>query len=433
MPDDAAPPPAPDYYATPYSIQQPDGSVTSGELHTDQPVSHGWLSDYAQSQGGVYLGPPAPPPPPPPAPELPPPLPPNATDADRARRAWALGSYEPPAPAPAPASPMPPTPAPVPVTPPRYFLSGPLDYAYAPPGVEPSPTGAPEAPAGTGETLAKVAGMRRSLKSQVPSIIGATTLAPIGAGAGLALGPEASMVTGGLAAGAGSALGEGATILGEKITGAEPAEEGTALERMGNAFIRGAGGELITVALRYGPAVIASKAAPIVDAAKEVGPLLNDTASGLGQWWAGVAKRTPEQIGKAWDALVQSGDAQKLAGGAVNSMQRIVDAIEASGKGIATKELLEGLGISGGIAGAVHTGNPLLLAGPAIPLARGIASRVVPFATGVAARTPGGLEWLAGLPQTAALAEPFVYPLRAGAQALIARNAPTAQQTFEPR
>src|SRR5215472_183644 len=146
MPDDDAPP-SPDYYETPYSIQRPDGSVDSGTLHTDQPVTHGWLSDYAQSQGGVYLGPPAPAPTPPPAPESqpPPPLPPNATDADRANRAWALGSYEPPAPAPAPQSPMPPMPAPTPVTPPRYFLSGPLDYAYAPPGVEPSPTGAPEA------------------------------------------------------------------------------------------------------------------------------------------------------------------------------------------------------------------------------------------------------------------------------------------------
>jgi len=328
---------------------------------------------------------------------------------------------------------MPATPAPAPVVPPRYFLSGPLDYAFAPPGVEPSPTGAPEAPPGTGETIAKVAGMRRSLRSQVPSIVGATALAPIGAAAGLPLGPEMSMATGGLAGGAGSALGEGTTILGEKLTGAEPAEEGTALERMGNAFIRGASGELITVPLRYGPAVIASKATPIIDAAKEVGPLLNDATTGLGQWWANVAKRTPAQIGKAWDALVESGDAQKFAGRAFDSMQRIVDTIGASGKGFGGKELLEGLGIGTGITAAVHTGNPLPLTVPAVALSRGIASRVVPFAAGAAARTPGGLEWLAGLPQTAALAEPFVFPLRAAAQALIAKNAPSAQETFEPQ
>jgi len=436
MPDDDAPPPSPDYYETPYSIQRPDGSIDSGTLHTDQPVTHGWLSDYAQSQGGVYLGAPQPtsttttttqPPP-----ELPPPLPPNATDADRARRAWALGSYEPPAPAPAPASLMPPTPAPTPVAPPRYFLSGPLDYAYAPPGVEPSPTRAPEAPAGTGETIARVAGMRRSLKSQVPSIIGATTLAPIGAAAGLPLGPEASMVTGGLAAGAGSALGEGATILGEKVTGAEPAEEGTAVERMGNAFIRGTGGELITVPFRYPAALVASKLSPIIDAAKEAGPLLNDATTQLGQWWAGVAKRTPEQIGAAWDKLVESGDAQKFAGRAFDSVQQIIDTIGASGKGISPTELLEGLGLTSAVGGAIHTGNPYLLAAPAIPVARGIASRVVPFAAGVAARVPSGLRWLANLPETAALAEPFVYPLRAGAQALVAKNAPSAQETFEP-
>src|SRR5215475_1066923 len=83
MADDDAPP-APESHEAPYLMQMPDGSVQSRVLQTDRPVTHGELSGYVASQGGVYLGAPPPLAPPSPAPTTPAPAP-VPTPAPRAQ------------------------------------------------------------------------------------------------------------------------------------------------------------------------------------------------------------------------------------------------------------------------------------------------------------------------------------------------------------
>jgi len=443
--------PGPSHYETPYSIQRPDGSIDSGTLHTDQPVTHAWLGNYARSFGGTYLGPEAPAPAAPPQAAAPPPAPaaepfvgppqyvPPEVQRMQSPAVEAQWAAERARTAP---SPMPPAPGPSPVPPEKppslmqafggYDLGGgaPLSYALAPP----VPPGAPtvEAPPWSpGESVGDVFVPHRSLQTQVPSILGATVLAPIGAGMGLPLGPEVSLATGALGGGVGSTLGEGTTILSEKITGAPPAEPGSAMHRLENAFVRGAGGELIWAPIRYGPATIAAKAAPVARAFEEVGPVLNNAETQLGQWWQTISQKAPATIVDAWNKLGETGQAL-MAGRYLPSMQKVIGTIEETMQPLTRGEMAGGVGVAGGVQRAVETGNPYHLVAPAVVAARLGAARGVPWAASIMSRTPRGLEWLSRLPAVGRVAEPLVIPLRAGAQAVAAKNFPTTAQIFEP-
>src|SRR5215470_12002153 len=241
MPDDT-PPPAPEYHEAPYLMQMPDGSTQSRILRTDRPITHGELSDYVASQGGVYMGPPPPPapaeqPPPPaeapapaPAPELAGPpeyVPPEVRRmlSPSVTAEWEAESKR--------TSPTPPAPGPSPVPPPSpqpppdyvraatgYDLGGgaPLAGAFAPP-----PPPAPATPAAEPEpppsTAREVYFPKRPLGSQVPAILGSTVFGATGTGLAAPLGPEVAIPVGMGAAGVGGLVGEGTQILAEKISG----------------------------------------------------------------------------------------------------------------------------------------------------------------------------------------------------------------------
>jgi hypothetical protein len=430
MADDNAPP-APESHEAPYLMQMPDGSVQSRVLTTDRPVTHGELSGYVASQGGVYMGPPSPPTPPPaapppaPAPEWqpPPPLPPNATDADRAGRAWALGM--------GPPEPPPPVAAPVAVPAPGVPYATVPEQAWMrqpPPAVEGPPPDAPE------PTARDVYFPQRSFRSQVPSILGSSVFGATGTALATPLGPEVAIPVGMAAAGAGSVVGEGSQILAEKISGSPPAEPGGAWSRLGNAFTRGATFEGLTAPLRYVPILAASKALPIGEATKELEPVLTGTggSTALADWWGQMSTRAPGEIVKEWGKLGTQGQA-RIAGEHLPAMQTIVDTL-AKGEAPIGKVGYGSYGASAtGVPTAILQGHPYAAAAAALPAVREVVREGVPTVASSMLRSPQGAWWLARLPAVSQTAGPiFTVPLRAASQVVGARAWPSAEVAFPP-
>jgi|SRR5262245_19074121 len=467
MPDDA-PPPAPEYHEAPYLMQMPDGSTQSRVLRTDRPITHGELSDYVASQGGVYMGPPPPPAPPaeqpPPPAEAPPPAPelvgPPEYLPPEVRRMLSPGTEAEWTAERQRTSPMPPAPGPPPVPPPSpqpppdyvraatgYDLGGgaPLAGVFAPP---PPPAPPPPAPAPEpAPTAREVYAPKRSLQSQVPSIMGATVFGTTATGLAAPLGPEVAIPVGMGAAGLGSAVGEGTQIISEKVSGSPPAEPGGVVRRLGNAFTRGATFEAPAQALRYVPALIASKAAPTLEAAERMRPILTGTAetaptagkaaevlkpgAQLPAWWQTWSARPPQKMLAAWEKLGEEGQ-RELAGPHFDDMQTIMDTIaEGAEKWSAATPV-----IGATTGGAAHyLGHPYAAASLAFgPTGRAMVTQGTPFVLSGALRTPGLVPPLLWLPKAGRLvAEPLMLGARTTSQTVGAENWPEAETTFPPR
>lgn len=437
--DDTAP--APDYHEAPYMMQRPDGSTETRVLHTDRPITHGELSDYVASQGGVYLGPPPPPStttttttaPPTTTTQWqpPPPLPPNATDLDRANRAWALGSYIPPEEAPPPrAAPPPAPPAAAPtVAPPSlmqafggYDLGGgaALSQAFAPPA-------APEVPAGVRGVIAP----ERTFLSQTPSIIGATVGGRLGSYAATPYGPEAAIGAGMVGAGFGGGVGEGGQILYEKATGAPPAEPGSAWHRIANAALRSGTFEGLTAPLRALPIAVAQGARPAADAMAELEPELSGRATGpLADWWAKWSARPAEEMAKEW-AGMESEKQAAIAGSKLPAMRAMMETVA---KGVAPISRGESVAYGttlAGVPGAVLAGHPGAALTALYPAARAYVREAAPTVMSTIARAAPDSPWLLSLPRTTQVAGALISPVvRGGAQTFGTQRWGSAQTTF---
>ncbi len=467
MPDDAAPP-APEYHEAPYLMQMPDGSTQSRVLRTDRPITHGELSDYVASQGGVYMGPPPPPAPaeqppppaeaPPPPPELvgpPPYVPPEVQrmQSPAVEQQWAAErqrtSPTPPAPGP---SPIPP---PAPQPPPDYVraatgydLGGgaPLAGAFAPPP-PPAPAAAAAEPEAAPPTAREVYFPGRSLQSQVPAILGSTVFGTTGTALAAPLGPEVAMPVGMAAAGVGGLIGEGTQILAEKIQGTPPAEPGGAVRRLGNAFTRSATFELPAQALRYVPALVASKAAPALEAADRLRPILTGTAetappagkaaevlkpgAGLPAWWAKWSARPPQKLLAEWERLGEEGQ-RDLAGAHFDDMQTVMDTIAEGAAKWGAYTPVVGATVGGGLH---YLGHPAAAAGVAFgPATRELVTKGTPVVLSSMLRTPGAAPWLFTLPRISrVVAEPLMLGARTTSQTVGAENWPEAETAFPPR
>jgi hypothetical protein len=463
----AAPPAAPEYHEAPYQMRLPDGSVQSRVLRTNQPVTHGWMANYVQSQGGVYMGPPPPLVPEEPAePEQPPRrlvLPatgqPGVPSEVVRMQAVSPTPQEPEAPPPGIAAPPPAAPPPPGVSAlgAGYQLGGgaPLAYAVTPPmpaapGPTPVPPPSPLAPV-TGVLLPE-----RSFASQVPSILGATAFGGTGAALGMPFGPVVATGAGMLGAGFGSGVGEATQIAGEKLTGGEPAEPGSAWKRVSNAAMRGATFEGLTAPVRYLPLLAASKAAPVIEAAEELRPILTGTAQAaapaaeaaaprgaaaalaaaerpgakLPGWWATWSSGSPQQLIKAWNDLGPEGQ-QQLAGQHLPAMQTVMKTIEQGAE--PWGKLAPSLS-AGGVASALLSGHPYAALGAATPTAREVVTQGAPKLLSSALRTPEAVPWLLQLPKVGQVAEPLVsVPFRAGTQTVGAQRWPRTATMFPER
>jgi len=442
MADEDAPP-APESHEAPYLMQMPDGSVQSRVLQTDRPVTHGELSGYVASQGGVYLGPPPPPAPPPTTtttlpPALPPPpepfvgpspyVPPEVQrmESPTVEREWAAERAR-TAPAPVP------TPAPRPqvVAPPNLFQAfggydmgggAALSQALAPPAL-------PEAPPGTERVVGAITAPR-SLKSQALPIIGATVLGRAGTSAATPLGPEIAIPVGMASAGAGGFLGEGGQILLEKATGAEPAEPGGAWPRMVNAAIRSATFEGLTAPLRALPIAVASSARPAAEAMQELEPVLTGREAGpLADWWAKWSARPAAEMAAEWARLGKTGEQAALAGDRLPAMRDMMAAVT---KGAGPISKGESVAYGGSVA-HVFTGHPGGYLVSAYPATRAFVREATPVVMSSIARGAPESPWLLQLPRTAQAAGPlFSTAVRVPAQVLGTQRWGAAETTLPP-
>jgi len=434
----AAPAPTPDSHETPYLMRLSDGSVQSRILHTDQPVTHGWLADYVQSQGGTYLGPPAPPEPAPPPPAIALPEPGAPGVPAEVVRMRAVSPTLAPAPPPART-------AAVPAGDfwSRAYQFGPGDPMAAAFLMPPAPGPTPVPPPTPRATLREVYLPERSFTSRLPSIAGAVGFGTAGTALATPLGPEAQLAVGPLSAGVGSALGEGAQIVGERVLGAAPAESGTATQRMGNAFVRGVTFEGPAQALRYFPALAVSRAAPVAEAVETLRPILTGTAETaapagtraaeafkpggyqFAQWWQETSQLGPKAIVDSWTKLGAEGQA-KLAGEYAPAMRTVVNTLAEGGE----KWSPWGFGTTvAGVPTAVLTGHPGATVAASIPAAREVVTQGVPSLMSSAIMNPSRLPWLVRLPRIAQTAGPYVgTAVRAGSQSLGATQWPEARQ-----
>jgi hypothetical protein len=143
----------------------------------------------------------------------------------------------------------------------------------------------------------------------------------------------------------------------------------------------------------------------------------------LRAWWNRAAASGPDFVAKAWDALGPEGQAS-VAGDHIGAMQTLVDTIGRAQAPLSLADLtlsgapatlLRGLGLGSG-PGSVAAG-----------LGLAAARRLPPYAMSRALLSPTGSQWLAGLPQMAAAAEPWIQGgLRAGGQALVPSIWPSA-------
>lgn len=445
MADDDAPPP--DYHEAPYIMQRPDGSQETRVLRTDRPVTHGELSDYVASQGGVYMGPPPPssttttttsaPPTTTTQWQPPPSLPPDASDADRARYAWTVGTGPPEA-APPPA----PSPAPPPAVPgarPPSLMQAFGGYdptsgggAYAAQAL--APPALPEVPGGI-EGVRGVMAPQRTLMSQAPSIIAATVGGRLASSAATPLGPEVAIPAGMVGAGVFGGLGEGGQILYEKATGAEPAEPGGVWPRIENAVIRSGTFEGLTAPLRALPVAVASSARPAADAMQELEPVLTGRATGpLADWWAKWSARPAADMAQEWARLGKTGEQAALAGDRLPYIQTLMDTV-AKGAGPISKGESVAYGTTlAGVPGAVLSGHPGAALTALYPAARAFVREATPTAMSAIARGAPDSPWLLSLPRGAQVAGTLISPVvRGSAQTFGAQRWGDAATMFPPK